>query len=404
MIPKLTWRNLWRNRRRTIITMASVTFAVLLAVLMQSFQKGIFGNLVKNVVGLHYGYIQLHKKGYWDEKIIDNSFILNDSLVNSLKQNPHITEIVPRLETFVLVSVGNTTKGCMLIGTNVEKENNMTGLKDKLIDGSYFKNDEPAALIAEGLAERLNIKVHDTIVILGQGYQGTMAAGKYLIKGIVHFGSPELNNNALYLPITVAQTLLNADNLVTSVAFAIDEPGKMKAIQQDLILKTSREYEVMNWEEMMPEIANHIRADGSSFNIFNGILYLIIAFGIFGTILMMTTERRYEFGMLIAIGMKKMRLSVMLLTETVMITLSGVILGLLISLPIILYFNKRPIRLSGSMAEIYERFGFEALFPTAVYPPAFINQSLIVLVIAFIVGLYPLWHIHKLDPVTAMKK
>jgi putative ABC transport system permease protein len=404
MIAKLTWRNLWRNRRRTLITMASVTFAVFLAVLMQSFQKGIFDNLVKNVVSFYYGYIQVHKKGYWDEKIIDNGFVINDSQYNRLKQVSHVTEIVPRLETFVLASAGNTTKGCMLIGTDAERENRMTALEEKITGGSYFTNEEKKAIIAEGLAERLNIGVNDTVVILGQGYQGTLAAGKYHVKAVVHFGSPELNNNAIYLPLPVAQELLNADNLITSLAVAIDDPGQMNAIQSEMRKNTSSEFEIMNWEEMMPEISNHIKADGSSFHVFNGILYLIIAFGIFGTVLMMTTERRYEFGMLIAIGMKKMRLSAMLLAETIMITLLGVALGLLISFPIIVYFNKKPIRIHGDMAQIYERFGFEALFPTTVNPQAFFTQSVIVLVIAFIVGLYPLWHIHKLNPVTAMKK
>jgi len=404
MTAKLTWRNLWRNRRRTFITMASVTFAVLLAILMQSFQKGIFDNLVKNVVSFYYGYIQVHKKGYWDERTIDNGFFLNDSLLSRLKQNSHINEVVPRLETFVLASVGNTTKGCMLIGTDVEKENNLSVLKNKIISGTYFQNDESSAIVAEGLATRLNIKVNDTIVLLGQGYQGTMAAGKYPVKGIAHFGSPDLNDRVLYLPLSTAQTLLNAEQLVTSIAFAIDNPENMSMIQKDITTIAGNEYEVMNWKELMPEIANHIKADGASFYIFNGILYLIIAFGIFGTILMMTTERRYEFGMLIAIGMKKIKLGTMLLIETVLITVLGVALGLLLSFPVIFYFNRTPIRITGEMAEIYERFGFEALFPTAVHPPIFLTQSLVVLVIAFIIGLYPLWHIGKLNPVTAMKK
>lgn len=404
MITKLTWRNLWRNRRRTLITMGSVTFAVLLAILMQSFQKGIFDNLIKNVVSFYYGYVQVHKRGYWDERIIDNGFFLNDSISNRLKLNPHIKEVVPRLETFVLASVGNTTKGCMLIGTDVDKENKISSLKNKIVGGTYFKNDEPAAIVAQGLAGRLNINVNDTIVILGQGYQETMAAGKYPVKGVVYFGSPDLNNQVLYLPLATSQMLLNAEGLITSLAFAIDDPDNMDLIQKEIALAVGSEYEIMNWKELMPEIANHIKADGIGFYIFTGILYLIIAFGIFGTILMMTTERRYEFGMLIAIGMKKIRLGAMLLIETVMITLLGVGLGLLLSFPVIVYFNKNPIRISGKVAEIYERFGFEALFPTAVHTPIFFDQSLVVLAVAFAIGLYPLWHIGKLEPVTAMKK
>jgi len=404
MIAKLTWRNLWRNKRRTFITMASVTFAVFLAILMQSFQKGVFDNLVKNVVSFYYGYIQIHKNGYWDEQVLDNSFAYNDSLAKQLNLNTHIKEIVPRIETFVLASIGTNTKGCMLVGTDALKENELTGLKNKIINGAYFNNNENVALVAEGLAKRLNISVNDTIVLLGQGYQGAMAAGKYKVKGIVHFGSPALNDGLVYLPLITAQSLLNAENMITSIALAIDDPENISLIQKEVIQITGKEYEVMNWTELMPEIANHIKADGASFYVFTGILYLIIAFGIFGTILMMTAERRYEFGMLIAIGMKKIRLGLILLYETILITILGVISGILISLPFTIYFNQKPLRFTGEIADIYERFGFEALFPTALDNGIFITQSMIVLIIAFIIGLYPLWHISRINPVNAMKK
>lgn len=404
MIAKLTWRNLWRNRRRTFITMASVTFAVMMAIVMQSFQKGVFDNLVKNVVSFYYGYVQLHAKGYWNEQVLDNGFAVNQPLLSRLKQQPHVKEVVPRIETFVLASVGNNTKGCMLVGTDAVKENNLTGLKSKIIAGDYFQNNEPVAIIAEGLAKRLNILVNDTIVLLGQGYQGAMAAGKYKVKGIVHFGSPALNEGLLYLPLPVAQSFLSAENMLTSIALAIDEPENMSAIQKDVAALAGTDYEVMNWKELMPEIANHIKADGASFYVFTGILYLIIAFGIFGTILMMTAERQYEFGMLIAIGMKKVKLGIMLLYETILITTVGVMAGILLSLPLVVYFKNQPPRLTGDMAKVYEEFGFEALFPTALDTGIFISQSLFVLVIAFLIGLYPLWHVSRINPVLAMKK
>lgn len=159
----------------------------------------------------------------------------------------------------------------------------------------------------------------------------------------------------------------------------------------------------MTWNEMMPEIRNMIQAKATSFYIFTGILYLIIGFGIFGTILMMTAERRYEFGMLIAIGMKKSSLGRMLLGETILITLLGVLSGIGISMPIVLYLKNHPVQASGKMAEAYEQFGFESVLPTAFDMTIFLQQSATVLVIAFIIGLYPLWHVRSLDPVAAMK-
>jgi len=404
MILKLIWRNLWRNSRRTLITMASIAFAVLFAILMKSFQDGVFNNLIKNVVGYYSGYVQIHQKGYWDEQILDNSFELEEKLNDQLQQNHQITAIVPRLETFVLASKGNTTKGCLLVGTDAVRENKLTQLKSKLIKGSYFENNEATVLLAEGLAKRLEVSVNDTIVLFGQGFHGVMAAGKYKIKGIIHLASPEMNAAFVYLPLSATQSFLSAENRLTSVSLGIDNPENTAAIAQNIKAIIGQQYEVMPWQELIPDVANHIKADGFSFYIFSGILYLIIGFGLFGTVLMMTAERKYEFGMLIAIGMKKSKLQLILFGETVLITFFGVLLGALLSLPLVIYLKEKPIRFGGELAKAYEQFGFEALFPTNVDQNIFITQSLIVLGMAVLIGLYPLWHVHGLDPVNAMKK
>lgn len=404
MILKLIWRNLWRNSRRTLITMASIAFAVLFAVLMKSFQDGVFNNLIKNVVGYYSGYVQIHQKGYWDEQVLDNCFALEDILTNKLQQNSQINVIVPRLETFVLISKENTSKGCMLVGTDAVRENNLTQLKRKLIKGSYFNNKEDVVIIAEGLAKRINAKVNDTIVLFGQGFHGAMAAGKFKVKGIVHLASPAMNDAFVYLPLLAAQYYLNAENRLTSISLGIDNPENGNTIVNDLKTTIGQKYEVMAWQEMMPEIANHIRADGFSFYVFSGILYLIIGFGLFGTLLMMTVERTHEFGMLIAIGMKKSKLKIILLGETLMITLLGVVLGMLLSLPSVFYLQEKPIRFSGEIAKAYEQFGFEAIFPAEFNLVIFFNQSLIILCMALLIGLYPLWFVNSLNPVNAMKK
>jgi ABC-type lipoprotein release transport system permease subunit len=404
MILKLIWRNLWRNSRRTLITMASIAFAVLFAVLMKSFQDGVFNNLIKNVVGYYSGYVQIHQKGYWEEQVLDNCFALEDILTNKLQQNSQINVIVPRLETFVLISKENTSKGCMLVGTDAVKENNLTQLKRKLIKGSYFNNKEDVVIIADGLAKRINAKVNDTIVLFGQGFHGAMAAGKFKVKGIVHLASPAMNDAFVYLPLLAAQYYLNAENRLTSISLGIDNPENGNTIVNDLKTTIGQKYEVMAWQEMMPEIANHIRADGFSFYVFSGILYLIIGFGLFGTLLMMTVERTHEFGMLIAIGMKKSRLKIILWGETLMITLLGVVLGMLLSLPSVFYLQEKPIRFSGEIAKAYEQFGFEAIFPAEFNLAIFFNQSLIILCMALLIGLYPLWFVNSLNPVNAMKK
>lgn len=404
MITKLIWRNLWRNSRRTLITMASIAFAVLFAILMQSLQEGVFNNLIKNVVNYYSGYIQVHQKGYWDEQILDNSFEGDATLLAQLQKNKAVTEVVPRIETFILASNKNITKGCMLVGTDTEKEDKLTLLKNKLIKGAYFENDEDAVLLSEGLAKRLQLEVNDTLVLYGQGYQEVMAAGKYPIKGILHLASPEMNDSFVYLPLKACHYFLSADDRYTTISLGITNPDALEPIKKEISQSINNEYEVMTWQELMPDIANHIKADSFTFYIFSGILYLIIGFGLFGTVMMMTVERKFEFGMLLAIGMKKSQLKRILLSETILIAFCGVLLGIVLSFPMIYYLQENPLRLTGDLAKSYEQFGFEAIFPTEINATIFMTQSLIVLVMTITIGLYPLWFVNGLNPVKAMKK
>jgi ABC-type lipoprotein release transport system permease subunit len=384
--------------------MASVSFAVVLAVLMQSLQKGVFDNLIKNVVSFYSGYLQVHKKGYWDEQVIENSFALNDTLLNKAGHVAGVQTVVPRIESYALASSGTITKGCMVCGTDPLREDKLTQLSGKLIKGNYFSAESNSVMLGAALAELLGLTVNDTLVLLGQGFQGSLAAGKYPVSGILRFGSPQLNESMVYLPISVAQSFLGAEGRATSLALEITDLGMLESIQQEIALSAGPLYEVMTWKEMMPDIENHIRADSAGFYIWTGILYLIIAFGIFSTLLMMTAERKYEFGMLVAIGMKKMRLGLMLLAETFMITVMGTLIGLLLGLPLVWYFREKPVRFSGQVAKAYEQFGFEPIFPTVLDPQIFITQALIVSGLAFLIGLYPVWSAGRIDPVKAMKK
>jgi putative ABC transport system permease protein len=404
MIKKLIWRNLWRNKRRSVITIASIAFAVMFTILMQSFQRGVFDHLIKSVVGNFTGYIKIFEKNYWEEKVLDNSFEWNETLEKTLTQHSNINKTVARIESFVLASNENLSTGCLIVGTDPEKENAFSRLKERMIDGAYLNNNDEAAVIAQGIANKLGLKVNDTIVLFGQGYHGSMAAGKFPVKGIVKLASPDMNSSFVYLPLQTAQYFLSAESMLTSISIGLKNPKKMEETLNDIKKKLGNSYDIKNWEEMMPDIKEHIKAEDVSAYIFSGILYMIITFGLLGTIIMMLAERKYEFGMLVAIGMKKSKMQLMLIGETLMLSILGVLSGMIISLPIVMLFNFYPIQFTGDFAAAYEQFGFEAVLPTIVDANIFITQSSIVLILSLIIGLYPLWHIKQLDPINAMKK
>lgn len=403
-LVKFAWKNMWRNRNRTAITMAAVFFAVILSVLTNSLQEGVFDNLIKNVVSFYSGYIQVHKEGYWDEQILDNTFEASDQLESQILQQNNISAVSPRLESFALASSDSLTKGCMVIGIDPEKENSITDLKNKVIKGEYLTANDTGVLMAEGLARRLTLNLSDTLVLIGQGFHGAMAVGKYHIKGILKFGSPDLNDQSLYLPLPVAQELYSAGNMLTSYVIGLGNPDILDPTAVSLRSTLGENYETMTWEEMMPEVIQHIKTDKGSMVVIQGVLYLLIGFGIIGTLLMMMVERKYEMGMLVAIGMKKVKLMQLLIIESILTVFSGCILGILASIPIVFYLYRNPIRFKGEMADVYEEFGFEAIFPTSTDPKIFLTQGLIVLILALVLSLYPIVKIAGLNPVTAMKK
>lgn len=154
---KLAWRNIWRNRRRTVITVASIFFGVLLSTFMTSMQEGTYSKMIDNVVGFYSGYIQVQHPEYWENKTIDYTFAPNDSLDQALKNTPTITSFVPRLESFTLMSYGNNTKGAALIGINPGKEDQMTNLSHWVEKGLYLQPGDDGILLAVNLAKNLGL-------------------------------------------------------------------------------------------------------------------------------------------------------------------------------------------------------------------------------------------------------
>ena len=404
MYLRIAWLNIWRNKRRTLITAASVFFAVLLAVLFRSMTDGIYENMIRNFVSFSSGYLQIHQKGYWDEQSIDNTFEENETLNKTLLNNSDVTHILPRLETFALASYADKTKGVLILGIDPEMEKNVHNLDEKVVGGRYLDSlNEKAVLIGEGLATRFKVKVNDTLVFLGKGYHARSAAAKYEVKGIIQLGSPELNNNIVYLPLKQAQHMHAAENRLTALTLVPNQVNRLNDIKSSILknIDTSR-YEVMTWKEMIPELNQFIEADKTGHYIIILILYVIVSFGLFGTLLMMTFERIHEFGILIAIGMKKRSLAVILLMESLMISLIGCLAGIAGGILVVQWFINNPIYFTGELKEIYENYGIEPYLYFSGNPRIFIIQALIILILSGLLAFYPVFKMMTLKPVDAI--
>ena len=405
MLIKIAWRNVWRNKRRSFITIAAIFIAIFLTIILRSLQLGMYDNMIKNVVGSFSGYVQLHSKGYWEDKNIDNSFEVGRSTINNIKEIEGVSNVIKRIQTGVLSSNNNLSKFLYVTGIEQEEEEKLTDWNKRLVDGRLLDRGDKSIIIAKGVARYYNAKVGDSLIFIGQGFHGMQAVGIYPIQGIIDMKNPNLNNMSVFMNLSVAQDFVSADRRITNLVIDkeqyFDEIKIVEAIKSEIDIQSN---DVMTWKEMTPELDQLIEADNAGGMIVILILYMIVSFGIFGTVLMMTQERIYEYGVLISIGMKKTNLMITLIYETIFLTFIGVFIGFAISRPIVMYFHYNPLRLFGSAAAQLESAGFEPVIPFMNTYDIPLIHSLLIIFISLITCIYPTISIYKLNPVKAMNR
>ncbi len=231
---KFAWRNLWRNKRRTLITTASIFFGVILSTVMSSMQEGSYAMYIKTIVNFYSGYIQIHSKGYWKDKVINNSLEYS-SVKSKLSMVKGITATTPRLENYALASSEEITKGVMVIGIEPKEEDDITNLSKKIIKVTFLINGDNGVVLGSTLARYLKLEVNDTLVLLSQGYHGIGAAGKYPVRGMIKQPSPELDRTVVYMSLPNCQELFSAPDRLTSIVIMVKNNNVMPLIKNDLI-------------------------------------------------------------------------------------------------------------------------------------------------------------------------
>jgi ABC-type lipoprotein release transport system permease subunit len=467
---KIAWRNLWRNRRRTIITAASIFFAVFFAVIMRSYQLGSYDHMINNVIESFTGYLQVQHVKYQDNPLIDNSFDYNDSIASAISGIDKVISVTPHLESFTLASSGMQTKGVAVIAIDPVKEKNFSDPESKLVkyritseaimqmkteavipenvlekvnknlDRSYssaarlklelglqdednelflpeilkcsgisngfLTKDDEGILVSGKLASYLKVTIGDSVILMGQGYHGVSATGIFPVRGIIKMPSPEIDNKLIIMTIPAAQKFFDAEDKITSLVVNLtDKSNRTIKTAKARINSLLRDKNTIakTWYELNPILYQQIQGDSQSGMAMLAVLYFIIFFGIFGTVLMMVSERKREFGVLVAIGMQKKKLKRIVTIEMILLGAIGLVSGLLASVPLILYFYYYPIVLKGDMANMMEDYGWDAVMPTAWFGPYFYWQVVIVAFMVILATLYPLRKIGKLKEIEALR-
>ncbi|MCL2328421.1 MAG: FtsX-like permease family protein [Bacteroidetes bacterium] len=394
---RLIWRNIWRNRRRTIITISSVFFAVFFCVVYSSYEKGMWNRMIENTLNTQAGHIQIHARGFWDDKVVDNFMFMDSATIAKLDKIDNITNVSPRLETFAMASFENASKGIAVIGVSPEREKQKSNLPNRLVRGEYLSETDDGILIGEGLSRFLRADVGDTLALIGQGFHGASAAQLFVVRGIVSLMTIEMDNSIAYITLPAAQQFIDMPDGYSGILISIQNNNRLDQTIADVRAVVGAEYDVLSWHFTMQRLLQTSESNRAFLILIMGILYLIVGFGILGTVIMMTNERTREFAVMISLGMSRTRLAVSVAFELFLKSLMGTAIAIIVTVPMTYYFNVNPIPLSGELAATMIQFGIEPLMPMAFEAQIFINQVITILVISMIAVMYPVRKILKLN-------
>ncbi|MBN2480999.1 MAG: ABC transporter permease [Bacteroidales bacterium] len=400
---KIAWRNLWRNRKRTLITVMTVIMAVMLSTFMSSLQEGTYSRMIDNVVKFYSGYLQVLHTDFRKSRSINDSFEPPDSLYEIIDNFEEISQVVKRLEAFTLISNGDNTRGCALIGIDPENEDRLTGLSRWIDEGYYLSPGDNGILLAGNLARNLNVKTGDTLILISQGYHGATAAALMPVRGILIFPSPNLNSYGAYVDFRQASYFFDTGENITSLVLMPKDYNQVESIKQKLIEKLGGHYDILSWEEMHPDLVSMIEGDRAAAAILKGVLYLVVGFGILGTIIMMMSERKKELGIMVAIGMRKIRLQRILMYETIFIGILGVLTGFLIIFPVVAFMVNHPVPLPAGIARAFESFGLEPVYYFSMMSGVFVKQIIIIFAITLVIACYPFFNVLKMNILRAIR-
>jgi len=383
---KIALRNISRNKKRTTSTILSISIAIIVAIFLRSLQEGSYKSMIDESIGQTFGYLQIQNKDYFDDKTIDNAMEFSPELLENINSINTIKAVTPHIESGALASSGSSSKPVMVMSFYPRDKDSTMINHMKIISGHILSKNDDGVLLSDELAKYLKLNTGDTLILIGQGYQGLSAAGLFPVRGTIHSPNIQINNKLIYMSVLGMQNWLALpDNLVNYIAINISDQDKLLSIQKALTKKlVDTDYIIKNWKEINPDIARAIEGDRKGGIAIIYLLYLIVFFGLLGTMLMTINERRREFSVNIAIGMRKSQIKLILLIEMIASSLIGIVLALIIDIPIILYLTFHPITFTGNMAAAFTKLGYTPVMPGDGLFPYTWQQIIIVLLMVIL--------------------
>lgn len=404
MILIMAWRNIWRNKMRSLVIMLSVILGLFAGIMVLAIYKGMMHDRIRNVIEHEVGDIQLHhpnfKKDYDPQFVIENS----ETVLSKLNQLDNISFIAKRTITQGMLSNTTGGAGVQINGINFEKEKMVSGINKNIKEGRAFDSlKKNEIIIGWKLAKKMKLKLGNKLVLTFTDTNANIVSGAFRICGIYESNNAPLDERNVYVQMNELNVMLGIGEKFHEIVVLIKQEEQLE--QTEKYLKTNlSNILVETWKTISPETELMIVTVDAMSYIIIGIILFALAFGIVNAMLMAILERNNEIGMMMALGMNKIKLFKLVLLETIFLTVAGAPIGLFISWIVCKYFQVHGINWANMGKEMMSSFGFDVM----IYP-IFPTEKVITIVCfvfatAFLSCLYPAIKALSLKPVEALRK
>jgi ABC-type lipoprotein release transport system permease subunit len=362
LLLQLAWRNLWRNPRRTGLTAAAGVFAVALSLYTMAIAAGTHERWIEQVIRLYPGHLELSTLGYRENRTLDYGLTLDGDQRRVLDSVPGLEGWTARLEAWALALPDRDDaegRAAWLLGVDPSQEAELSSLGERLREQNLLTESwRSEVVLGETLARNLGVEPGDSVILLSGDYYGSQSADRFRVVGNFGVGDPRFDGYAVILHIERLRSFVEFPGGISHVAFFSDDGRRAEAIRGQLRMNfVPTDYEVLTWPELIPEVVQFMILDDVGAYVSLSVVILVVAFGLLNTILMSVYERVREFGVMRAVGVRPARIFALVMIESVMVSLIGLSIGYLISVPVLLWLEGNPVPMPGEavrgMMELY---------------------------------------------------
>ncbi|MBI5209937.1 MAG: ABC transporter permease [Elusimicrobia bacterium] len=399
----LAWRNVWRNRRRSLITIASLAFGLSAIMFGQSLLKTLQSQLIEKSTGTITGHLQIQHRNIKDYKFPERYIDDPGPAEAALKAHPRVKSFGKRIHVTGLVSSPVTSSGVLIAGVEPSRESRVTSLSSYLTQGAYLKDGAHGVVMGEKLAQKLDLRLGEKAVVMAQAVDGSMGAEAVRLVGLYRTGSTIFDTQIIYVPLATLQEVLGVGGKVNHIVVRIDDIMETDAARRELAETLGNQpVQVLSWKNVDREILGIQRFQNGLLKVVLVVVFLIVALGILNTLLMSLFERVREFGVLMAMGARPSWVMRLVLFEAASLGLVGAVLGLVLGAAIIAHYGRCGLHLP-----LGEAVSYFLPFPSTLYlRPAWASHAgaaLCVMATSFLAALPPALRAGGLKPAEALR-